>query len=235
MGIIDLKKVSDRILRLFSSSMEWFNKLAQPVGIMADISIGNFQPIYEGMGKNEIETPLKGIFPRSKKLALMAFTLGTEISQMINRLFEDRDFAQGSMLDAIASQAAEKASREAEEIFSEVFFNKESLKISPVVLLYSPGYCGWHISGQKGLFDYLQPGEIGIRLNPQFLMTPLKSISGVLVAGESQIHFFENNFPFCGVCSHYSCIQRIKRIKQNDKEKKHGHSKSDLAIFTAGG
>jgi hypothetical protein len=51
MGIIDLKKVSDRILRLFSSSMEWFNKLAQPVGIMADISIGNFQPIYEGMGK----------------------------------------------------------------------------------------------------------------------------------------------------------------------------------------
>lgn len=234
LGVPEHQKVSDRISELFSLSMEWFLKLARPVGKMIEISHKDFGTLYQGMGNNAAETPLESIFPRAEKLALMALTLGAEISRKISRFFENRDFAQGAMLDAIASQAAEEASQAVERIFFERFCDQDSVEPSPVVLLYSPGYCGWHISGQKALFAFLYPEEIGINLNPSFLMTPLKSISGVLVAGEKQIHAFRNDFTFCKVCNHHSCIQRMQRIELNAKERNHGYYKPDFPISATG-
>ena len=82
------------------------------------------------------------------------------------------------------------------------------------VLSYSPGYCGWHISGQKKLFAFLHPEEIGIRLLDSFLMHPLKSVSGVFVCGPEDIHRFENGFAFCGECRHQTCRERIDSLKR---------------------
>jgi hypothetical protein len=79
-------------------------------------------------------------------------------------------------------------------------------------LRYSPGYCGWHVSGQRKLFDYLLPEEIGITLRESFLMQPLKSISGVVIAGRRQIFDFENTFDFCDDCSTWTCRERISAI-----------------------
>ncbi|MHC4266624.1 MAG: vitamin B12 dependent-methionine synthase activation domain-containing protein, partial [Planctomycetota bacterium] len=80
------------------------------------------------------------------------------------------------------------------------------------ILSYSPGYCGWDISGQKKLFEYLHPGKIGISLNNTYLMTPLKSVSGVLVAGKNEIHQFRPNYPFCKSCKTHSCLLRMKAL-----------------------
>ena len=74
--------------------------------------------------------------------------------------------------------------------------------------LYSPGYCGWHISAQERLFARLRPEQIGIRLNERFLMTPLKSISGVLVAGPARIHQVTGSYPFCAQCKSPACRER---------------------------
>jgi hypothetical protein len=77
---------------------------------------------------------------------------------------------------------------------------------------YSPGYCGWHISGQKMLFQFLRPEEIGISLLESFLMKPLKSVTGVLIAGKKTVHVFKPEFPFCSECKDHSCQQRIKAL-----------------------
>ena len=74
---------------------------------------------------------------------------------------------------------------------------------------YSPGYCGWHIGAQKKLFDRLGPEEIGIRLGESFLMEPIKSVSGVLVAGPAAIHRFRPAFPFCRGCTTHPCRRRM--------------------------
>ena len=63
------------------------------------------------------------------------------------------------------------------------------------VLRYSPGYCGWHISGQRRLFAHLRPERIGITLHDSYLMEPLKSVSGVLIAGAKEIHAFADTYP----------------------------------------
>lgn len=199
----------ERVKALYDSAVEIFLELAAPVGIMADISISEFGEIYRGNGKNESDTPLEKIFPRARHLALFAFTLGEGVSREIERQFKGNGLALGYMLDAVASFCADKASAVGEGILFDRLNSEGNSEESLRVLLYSPGYCGWHISGQGKLFEYLKPGEIGITLNDSFLMVPLKSISGVLVAGERDIHRFANNYPFCSLCRTKTCRARM--------------------------
>jgi hypothetical protein len=87
------------------------------------------------------------------------------------------------------------------------------------VLPYSPGYCGWHVTGQRRLFDRLEPQRIGVTLNSSCLMQPLKSVSGVLVIGPSSIHEFDNDFDFCALCSTYQCRARIGLLTDDGRDR----------------
>ena len=213
-GIARGVKPSKKIVELYSTALLLYRELAEPKGVIETISVQDFSQVYSGMGLNEKKTPLATIYPQSQYLAILAFTLGEAISQEITRLFKNNDFALGSMLDSVASEGADMATRIGEQEFYQFLMAKDQCKPSTTVLLYSPGYCGWHISAQKRLFEYLEPEEIGITLNQRFLMVPLKSITGVLVAGKRDIHIFKNNYSFCDKCNHRSCIMRINEQKK---------------------
>ncbi len=73
---------------------------------------------------------------------------------------------------------------------------------------YSPGYCGWHISGQKKLFSVLKPDSIGINLNNSFLMQPIKSVSGMIIGNDAQNHMIKPQYDFCKRCRTHSCLER---------------------------
>jgi hypothetical protein len=123
-------------------------------------------------------------------------------------LFAADDMARGFVLDAVASVSADLltdrlAGRYRERVSGE----------GTAVLGYSPGYCGWHISAQRKLFERLGPEEIGISLNDSYLMQPLKSVSGVLVAGAGQIHRFRPEFSFCGECTTRQCLPRMRSVR----------------------
>ncbi len=200
---------SPPVKELYESAKELFINIASPVGIISDISLGNFEKIYPGNGRNAPDTPLEKIFPKASALALFAFTLGREISNEIERQFNSNGLAMGYMLDAIASFCVDKASEAAQVLLLNRITSGGRNKSPLKALLYSPGYCGWHISGQSKLFDQLRPEEIGIHLNESFLMVPLKSISGLLAAGEPEIHRFVNNYPFCRLCKSKNCRDRM--------------------------
>ena len=117
------------------------------------------------------------------------------------------------MLDAVASSAAEKAVEVCETFFFNDLSKRQNTTHEPFVLSYSPGYCGWHVSGQKKLFRYLKPEKIGISLNDSCLMTPLKSVTGLLVAGKKEIHLFdEGSYSYCSLCKDRTCAERMKKI-----------------------
>ncbi len=202
-GIPNSAPISDKIQRLIDQATEIFVAEARPVGLIADISALDFATVYHGQGDNDEEAPLRHIFPAADRLTLFALTMGGGISAKIEAQFSANDFAIGSALDSVASMAAEKAV---------AYFETMLATSGRVVLSYSPGYCGWHISGQKKLFQYLDPDEIDITLNDSFLMTPLKSVSGILIDGKAEIHRFDNNFKFCRLCKTRSCLPRMKRI-----------------------
>ena len=88
-----------------------------------------------------------------------------------------------------------------------------------VVLAYSPGYCGWPVTGQRRLFAALEPADVGITLTSSCLMRPLKSVSGVLVAGPLSLHGLGRGFPCCSACSDPVCRARIERVAS---EVRHG-------------
>jgi hypothetical protein len=197
---------------LLQEALRLFRSLAQPAGLYAMIGVHQFGAIYEGQRRNEALTPLEEIFPKAEALALFAATVGREASARIRELFDARHFALASVLDAVASEATEVAADIVQRAFGKDLAEGNEVGSWIALLRYSPGYCGWHISGQRALFDALKPEEIGITLRESFLMEPLKSISGVIVAGPAGIHDFEDVYPFCADCRTRGCRERIRQI-----------------------
>ncbi|UCD93579.1 MAG: hypothetical protein JSU69_07355, partial [Candidatus Zixiibacteriota bacterium] len=186
--------------------------LCEAGGIVDEISESEFESVYEGEGRNETATPLKEIFPLADNLALFAITVGETVSSEIEALFEEGDFALAAMLDTVASEATEIAGIIAERRYLEFLVSERRNFGESTVLRYSPGYCGWHVSGQKRLFEFLRPEEVGIILTESYLMQPLKSISGLMVVGRREIHDFEMSYPFCENCRTQECRLRIGTI-----------------------
>jgi hypothetical protein len=118
------------------------------------------------------------------------------------------------MLDGIASERAEIAAELLAGAFLSSLVERGRADPGAGALSYSPGYCGWHITGQRKLLAFLKPEQIGISLNKSCLMTPIKSVSGVLVAGAPEIHEFDNDFDFCFDCTSWECRTRIASLVQ---------------------
>ena len=203
MGMENCSLVPPEVEDLFQQGIEEFKSLSSPKGFYKPISKKELKDIYEGKGQNETETPIKLIYKRSDHLALFICTLGEKVSSRIDILMKEKDYPLGYMLDRIASESAELAVEKAEQHFAD-FTN------SVKALLYSPGYCGWHITAQEKIFKFLKPETIGITINESSLMSPVKSVSGILMAGSKSIHNFKNNYSFCKSCQNFACRERIK-------------------------
>jgi len=208
-GIPNGYQVPERVDALVEQARELYEALARPVGIIADISLNEFLEVYEGDGLNAVPAPLPGIVEDARCLALFAATLGEPIGRKIDELFRGNAAALGCMLDGIASERADRAASLLGQAFGESLPDDGEMDSGTSVLPYSPGYCGWHVSGQRKLFAFLEPGGIGIELNSSCLMSPIKSVSGVLVAGRPATHAFKNDFEFCLDCATWECRERI--------------------------
>lgn len=201
-----------KVETLFTEAMELFIEFSHPKGLVSEIPIPEFEVVYFGEGLNEKKTPLNEIFKNADYLALFAVTIGEKLSKKIGELFELYEFALGSMLDAVASEGTEKVTDIVENRFSELLAKSDEITSSTGILRYCPGYCGWHMSGQKKLFEFLHPEDIGVTLLDSYLMKPLKSISGVIVIGEKEIHNFIDSYAFCSQCKTHFCRDRISEL-----------------------
>jgi len=211
-GIPDGAEISEKTDRLADEAINIFNDLSQPAGVIADLSVAHFEDVYGGEGLNADPSALTKIYPYADHLALFAISIGDRVCTEIKRLFDSDNFPLGTMLDIAASEATERAGIRAERNYLNMLINNQKTSPDHIALRYSPGYCGWHISGQKKLFDYLYPNEIGIYLNNSFLMQPIKSISGVILVGPTEIHEIEASYGFCEECRDKGCRERYRAI-----------------------
>jgi len=211
-GVPSGTQVRKDITDICVSAIELLQDTASIVGVVSDISVQEFAAVFEGEGRNEADTPVGEIFGQSEHLELFTVTVGKQTSDEIDRLFQTSDFALGCMLDAAASVTADRAAAELERRFGEALSHRGWSLESGAALRYSPGYCGWHISGQKKLFEYLRPEQIGVTLRDSYLMEPLKSVSGVVLAGPREMHELDPSFPSCAACATYSCRDRISAL-----------------------
>ncbi len=211
-GMTEKTKITKTVETLFEKALAIFRQKAVCDAISVEVSIKEFMEIYQGEGRNEVPSVVELVAPKARSLTLFALTSGNALTAEIKRLFDEKDVALGYMLDLVASEGTEAAAEALTRQRVDMLRSRGEFVDGDAMLRYSPGYCGWHVSGQKKLLSFLQASEIGISLNESFLMSPEKSISGVMIAGEKKIHFFKNNFSFCEACTHKSCRARIQSL-----------------------
>ncbi len=135
---------------------------------------------------------------RPSYITAYAITLGPGIDDIIAERQKD------SMLDAYITDAAgsvvvEHYIRKLHEYLADEYKKKGFL----ITERYSPGYCDWDIrEGQKELFEFLNPEEIGIHILPSSAMMPQKSVTSIVIGAEKVPH--KTPCPFCNYteCSH---------------------------------
>jgi hypothetical protein len=212
MGVPPGSEQGERVDRLVADALDELRRAACPRGVVASVTTDEFATIYEGESGNDAPSPLAEIFPRSERLILFAATVGAPLSERISALFDDGSLALAAMLDAAASEATELAGVHLDGLVLEGTRLGGQANQFTRALRYSPGYCGWNLTGQRALFAALGPEEIGIHLTDNCLMEPLKSISGVIVLGPRETHDFTDDYSFCSVCRTRDCRRRIEEL-----------------------
>ncbi len=202
--------LSERTERVYRAAGDLFAESLAPAGVLAEVTAEEFDAIYRGEGRNQPETPVALIFPRAEHLALFAVTLGPRVGDALTRCFAAQDFALAYTLDAMASVAADLAAEGTERCYEDALHARGWGATDGAALRYSPGYCGWDLTGQRRLFARLRPETIGLTLTESCLMQPLKSVSGVILAGPRTIHRFPPTYDFCDRCESRTCRERLR-------------------------
>jgi hypothetical protein len=212
LGIPAGVSLAERTERLYAAAAGLLAESAAPAGVLADIPLSEFRAVYDGEGRNAPRSPLADICTRAEHLGLFAVTLGERTSEAVSRCVAEQDFALGYMLDAMASVAADDIADLAERRFGAMLRSRGWKTPDGAVLRYSPGYCGWDVTGQRRLFAYLKPERIGLTLTDSCLMKPLKSVSGAIIAGPKRIHRFPPTYDFCDHCETRTCRSRLRAL-----------------------
>ena len=205
---------SERTTRLLDAAATLFAERVAAVGIVEEIDGPAFAEVYRGEGRNAPDSPVARIAPSAEGRHLFAVTLGEPLGAEVRARFAAEDFALAVVLDATASVAADRAAELAERRVEESLRTQGWATPDGAVLRYSPGYCGWDVTGQRALFAHLRPERIGLALTPSCLMQPLKSVSGVVLAGPRAIHRFPPTYPFCDPCETRTCRDRLRTLAQ---------------------
>lgn len=140
-------------------------------------------------------TPVKEIAGRGPRWAFVA-TIGSVLEARVKEHFEEGEFLEGVLLDAAGSAAVESLCARVEGLCAGEDPSSR----------YSPGYCSWQLTGQRRLFELLQPEESGIQLLPSLLMHPLKSVSGIIVQAEPEALTVPRQA--CARCEARGCTRR---------------------------
>ena len=215
-GMAARSNLPERITALLDSAIALFKQLASPKGLFEDLEISKFDALYNGTALNAADGPVPGIVSNADAIAVFAATMGDVLATKSRELFKTGGPALGYMLDAVNSVGAERLGRLMCQRFLE-HLPEELRKTKDLrAQYYCPGHCGWHMSGQEKLFHALHPEEIGIALNSSWAMHPVKSISGILVAGEAKIHRFAPSFSFCQQCKEKKCVQRLRMLENSN-------------------
>jgi len=144
-----------------------------------------------------------GYIKKSTSMALFLCTAGDFFTQMTDHYNQRGDLLEAFIVDAIGSMIVESAM---DKIQESLLKDMQAAHLG-ISNRYSPGYCNWHLSEQKTLFQLIGENPIDVRLSESCLMQPIKSVSGVIGIGE-QITKSEYG---CATCNSEHCIYR--RIK----------------------
>ncbi len=145
------------------------------------------------------------LFNKSEKTVLAISTIGNKLESLSKTYLKKGNLAQGVILDAIASHAAEQTAEYVnQEILKEIV---DETRGKAVTCRFSPGYCQWELDkGQRTIFGFLEGPKIGVSLTQSMMMNPVKSVSFAINIGEEVDE--ELGLRGCESCDMTNCAFR---------------------------
>ncbi|MDR1722742.1 MAG: hypothetical protein LBR84_02230 [Tannerella sp.] len=141
-----------------------------------------------------------GYMKNSESIAVFIGTAGENFTTMTRKCNSEGDYLKGYVIDAFGSITAERMA----EYLQNALQAEMDAKGLNITNRYSPGYCNWHLSGQKKLFELLPDNPCDITLTDSMLMMPIKSVSGIIGIGK-KVKKLEYA---CAVCNDTNCPYR---------------------------
>jgi len=136
----------------------------------------------------------------AEEYAFFMVTAGPAPESLSRSLLEEGQYLEGYLVDLIESGIVESAANLVHDHISSLAASR-NLKVTN---WYSPGYCSWNVNEQQKLFSLIPEGCCGITLSDSSLMSPIKSLSGIVGIGTS-VKFQEYT---CEICNMKNCMFR---------------------------
>jgi hypothetical protein len=140
----------------------------------------------------------------ARALAVAVCTVGSEIDSIIEECFNGGDYLTGMIADVAGNRAVEDVAHKCARL---ICAEARELDLSTSKQI-SPGYGKWDTSGQRPVFELLDPSPIGVSLNEYCMMEPKKSVSFVVPLVEGDVP--EEERPPCHGCDFKNCSYRRK-------------------------
>lgn len=138
---------------------------------------------------------------KSEQIAVFACTIGPEIEKWAKEKLLNGELLLYYLIDNIASIVTERTA----DYINKYIGKQMEKQGKKVTNRFSPGYCDWSVSEQHLLFSLLPKNFCDIRLNESALMTPIKSISGIIGIGKQVV---KQNYS-CENCLKKDCTYRM--------------------------
>lgn len=136
----------------------------------------------------------------SEEYIFFVVTAGPAPESLSRILLEEGQYLEGYLVDLIGSGIVESAANQLHDHICSMAASR-GLKVTN---WYSPGYCSWNVNEQQKLFSLIPEDCCGITLSDSSLMSPIKSLSGIVGIGTS-VKFQEYT---CEICNMKNCMFR---------------------------
>lgn len=142
----------------------------------------------------------------SKKVVLLAVTIGGNVENFIAKTFHNGNYSQGMLLDAAATTAVEQTADSLEKNI-DAFTRPLGYKR---IWRFSPGYGDWDINCQPQMLRLSNAAMIGIHHTDSMMLDPRKSVTAI-IGLVPEMDPFSPQKPSCATCQQKNCHSRVKK------------------------
>lgn len=197
-------KPEGQLLQIFESVKSEIASLCRPSYSYAYSTCTMTSPVGLYLDGRILETGpiISRYFSKVEKVAVYVGTAGVSFENYQRRLSAEGDMVRAFFADVVGTAIVDRVGI----ILFQDIEKEQSVLGNKVGYSYSPGNCLWPVSGQHGLFSFLEQTPCGVRLTGSSLMIPVKSISGIIGIGPS----LERERSRCDDCNIKDCFKRRK-------------------------
>lgn len=145
---------------------------------------------------------LSRILCHCSQVTVFLATIGQPLEGRVTQLMDEGQVLRATALDATGSEAVERVTCHVQERIAEI----AAAHGDETTLRYSPGHCDWDICQQSVLFQIMDSASTGVSLSDECLMTPRKTVSGIIGLGECET--YRLSLSACLDCTRKDCPTR---------------------------